>query len=284
MFVAGYGHFLRTAASLQWDEAAVDLTADVRAWPALDRVLRARLVHLIAGFCVAEAAVADHIVPFEAAAHDPDAAACFGAQAVDERRHARFFDRVAAEVLRTPDAGPAQRRRELRALLAPEFLELFEERLPQAARGLAEEPAVAGRAGRLAPEARRGHAELPAAVAVYHLLLEGIVFSVGQSALLRLLEDARPPLPGLRRGVELVARDERWHIGLGARLLDDLDVDRLAARPLLAEGEAVAAVWGDAVDARLVARAVALHERRLRATASEDAERPAVARCAPGGP
>ena len=98
MFVEGYGHFLRTAASLRWDEEAVDLSADARAWPALDPRLRGHLVRLLAGFCVGEAAVASELGPFAGAAHDPDAAACFEVQVLDEARHARFFDRFTAEV------------------------------------------------------------------------------------------------------------------------------------------------------------------------------------------
>jgi ribonucleoside-diphosphate reductase beta chain len=194
---ASYEHFLGIAASVQWDERAISLRADARAWP---QVADARLKELIAGFCVGEAGVAEHLTVF---ASGP-AALCFEAQARDEERHARFFARYAAAVgLDDP-----------RALVSPAFLSLFEERLPEA---------VSGAPGD--------------AVGLYHMVLEGVVFTAGQLALLDLVDDR---LPGLREGVELVLRDERWHVGFGARCLADLDYDEAA---ILAEGEAAAALW-----------------------------------------
>lgn len=259
MFVAGYGHFLRTAASLQWDEAAVDLRLDAETWPRLDPRLRERVARLLAGFCVAETAVATEIVLFTAAAVEPDAAACFEAQAVDERRHARFFDRVSAEVAGVPGDSPAQRRTALRPLLEDEFVELFEVRLPAVARALAHD----------APGG-----SLVAAVSLYHLLLEGVVFAAGQLALARLLDGVA--LPGLRWGVELVLRDERWHIGLGARLLDDLGPAATdAPERVLEEAEAMLAAWGDAIDPELGRSVLGLHRRRLAAAGLAGASAPA---------
>src|SRR3954451_19963636 len=195
---ASYEHFLDIAASVQWDERTISLREDARAWP---RVADARLTELVAGFCVGEAGVAEHLAVF---AGGP-AAACFAAQQRDEERHARFFARYARTVgLEDPSAH-----------VSDEFRELFEVRLPEA---------VAGAPGE--------------AVGLYHMVLEGVVFTAGQLVLLELLADA--PLPGLRRGTELVLRDERWHVGFGARCLADLDYDEAA---ILAEGERAAALW-----------------------------------------
>jgi ribonucleoside-diphosphate reductase beta chain len=271
VFVAGYRHFLRTAASLQWDEAAIDLSADARAWPVLEGSLRARIVRILAGFCVGESAVAEEIAPFAGAAHDRDACACFRAQAVDERRHARFFDRVAEEVVGVEGSSPSERRGALRGELSEEFLVLFEVRLFAAARALAAEGVGVG----VATSAGGGPgASLRNAVGLYHLLLEGIVFTAGQRALLGLLERVRPALPGLRNGLERVVADERWHVGLGARLLaeaggDGGDIDRLSA----AAGPALAA-WGDAVDPELGERVLRLHRRWLAAALGGAAAQP----------
>jgi len=49
------------------------------------------------------------------------------------------------------------------------------------------------------------------------MLLEGVVFDAGQEALLADLGDGA--LPGVREGLERVARDERWHVGFGLRCL-----------------------------------------------------------------
>jgi ribonucleoside-diphosphate reductase beta chain len=192
---ADYEHFLRIAARAQWDDAAIDLDADAEAWP---HVAGARLTELLAGFCVGEAGVAEHLAAFGPAAE------LFAIQQRDEARHARFFARYAATVgLDDP-----------RAHLSPEFLELFEVRLPEAAASTPGE-----------------------AVGLYHMVLEGVVFAAGQLALLDLVDDR---LPGLREGAERVLRDERWHVGFGARCLADLDFDEAL---VLAEGERAAALW-----------------------------------------
>jgi ribonucleoside-diphosphate reductase beta chain len=246
VFLPGYRHYLETAASLQWDETSIDLARDAAVWPQLEHSRREQLLTLIAGFCVGEASVAAEIEPFAAAAGDPVAAGCFRAQARDEARHARFFDRVAVEVA-VPDVSEAERRALLRARLEPAFLDVFERRLPAAARGLA-----------------ASSRSLSSAVALYHLMLEGVVFTAGQLALLDLLErdDA---LPGLRAGVELVLRDERWHIGFGARSLELLQPGAAVLGELRDTAESLVEAWGDAVSPALKQRVAALHRRRLSA-------------------
>lgn len=235
--LAGYDHLLRAARRLQWDDAAIDLRADAATWPSLPRELRSPILHLIAGFVVAEQAVAEHLAPFEAAAlgDHPDLAACFAAQAADERRHARFFARAGREVCGIPDAEIAG------DLAGAELTSLFHDELPARAHELA----------------ARGPGCLADAVALYHLVLEGIAFSAAQDALLALL-DRSAGLPGLRDGVARVQGDERWHVGLGVRCLQD------ASLPPAAELEGLAAraaaCWPAAVDA---GAALAVHRRRL---------------------
>jgi len=246
-FLPGYGYFVRTAASLQWDDAAIDLRPDAAAWPSLAPLRRQRISALPAGFCVGEARVAEELAPFALAARDETAASCFRFQARDEARHARFFDRVAAEVARAPGAGPGERREALRPLVDRAFLSLFEERLPRVARELAAEADGLG-----------------GAIALYHLVLEGVVFTAGQFAMLTLLEEDEA-LPGLRQGVELVLRDERWHIGFGARSLALIDTSPETAAGLLAAAKPALDAWGDVVEPPLRTRMLELHRRRLRA-------------------
>jgi ribonucleoside-diphosphate reductase beta chain len=57
--IATYEHFLRLASRIQWDGAAIDLSADAEAWP-----LDERITELVAGFCVGEAGVAEHLHDF----------------------------------------------------------------------------------------------------------------------------------------------------------------------------------------------------------------------------
>ncbi len=247
MGLAGYPYFLRTARSLQWDESAVDLSEDARAWPELRRADRERVMGLIAGFSVAEWAVADELPAFAEAVDDADAAACFRMQDGDELRHSRFFDRVVAEVPRVPGRTRGERRAAVREWLPREFLDLFERALPERA-------ARVGRGGGVS-----------AGVGLYHMVLEGIVLIAGQFAFFEVLDELGC-LPGLRRGVELVHRDERWHIGFGARCLQDSEMSREALDRIVAEGEAAADAWGGLVSSRHSRKMAQLHRRRLRAT------------------
>lgn len=247
MFLAGYEYYLRTAASLQWDEGAIGLERDVAKWPSLARDRRERLSTLLAGFVIGELSVAAHLDPFAEASIDPVAADCFRAQARDEARHARFFTRVAAEVV-LPGLTPAERERALRARLPPDFVELFEERLPALAESLREEGE-----------------NLAAAVSLYHMVLEGVVFTAGQLALLDLLEQDEA-LPGVLRGVQLVLRDERWHVGFGARALDRLAISSTVVDELSRAARPAVEAWGDAVPSALKETVIHLHRRRLRAS------------------
>ena len=243
--LATYSQFV---ARLQWDAAAIDLTPDARAWPRLPVERRQRLTTLLAGFRMAEDAVAQHLTPFADVAEHVDTMMMwiFFLQRRDEDRHAVLFDRIAAEVLQLPGDTPAERRAAARAHVPAALLELFEVRLPALAGELA-----AGRTGILD------------GVALYHMVLEGAVFSAGQRALLDDLADGA--LPGVREGVTRVELDERWHVGFGLRclaearpahLLDDL-LDRAAE---------AAAMWGDAVPVGARESALDMCRRRLSIT------------------
>ena len=238
--LAGYDHLLAAARRLQWDAEAISLDRDQERLRALAPTTRAQLLTLVAGFVVAEHAVADTLEPFVAAAAeldpDPSAAACFAAQAADERRHARWFDRLAGELLGL-DRDTAQR-------AAPAALrELFEAELPATARELA---------------ARTEPAQLAAAVGLYHVVLEGIVFAVGQEALLELAREHG--LEGVAAGVARVQGDERWHVGLGV-----LALQRLGA-PVEVQAPARRAIsaWGPSIaTAARSEHVLAAHARRL---------------------
>ena len=152
----------------------------------------------------------------------------FFLQRRDEQRHARLFDRIAAEVLGLPGDTAAERRDAARERAPAGVLELFDERLPAVAGELA-----AGRTG------------VDAGLGLYHMTLEGIVLSAGQRALLADLEDGA--LPGVREGVARVELDERWHIGFGLRCLVDAQPTPGLVDDILAWAEEAAGAWGDVV-------------------------------------
>ena len=227
--------FSRVVARLQWDPAAIDFTTDARAWPELPDERRRRLMTLLAGFCVAETAVSEHITPFGDVAREATLASqeslmawVFFLQRRDEDRHAQFFDRVAAEVLGLPGDTPDERRAAAREYVPDAVLELFEERLPA-----------------MAVELTEGRAGLGEGVALYHMVLEGIIFDAAHHALRDDLAD--DALPGVRGGVERVELDERWHIGFGLRCLIEAQPSEDLIDDLLARAEDATEAWGDAI-------------------------------------
>jgi ribonucleoside-diphosphate reductase beta chain len=243
--------FSRVAARKQWDAAAIDLAPDARAWPELPDERRYRLTTLLAGFCVAEDAVAEQITPFgdavrreTLASQESLVAWTFSLQRRDEERHARLFDRIAGEVLGLPGETPAERRAAAREHAPPEILELFEELLPT-----------------MAAELEAGASGLGDGVSLYHMLLEGVVFNAGTNALLDDLADGA--LPGVREGVERIERDERWHVGFGLRCLIETEPSQERIDDLVARAGAAADAWGDAVPAAIRERSARTCAHRL---------------------
>jgi ribonucleoside-diphosphate reductase beta chain len=236
--------FSRLVAKLQWDARAIDLAPDARAWAELPDERRERLTTLLAGFRVAEDAVAEHIAPFGEAANNSLVAWVLYLQRRDEQRHAVMFDRIAAEVLKLPGETPDERLDAAREFAPAGVLELFEERLPAMSEELA-----AGRTG------------VDAGIGLYHMILEGIVLLSGQHALVADLEDG--VMPGVLEGVERVERDERWHIGFGLRCLIDAQPSPALVNDVLAMAEDASGAWGDVVPAEIREAVVPMCRRRL---------------------
>jgi len=257
--------YSQIVARQNWDPTAIDLSSDAAAWGRLEETRRRRLTKLLAGFRVGENAVAEHLKPFADVTESAERARSaadrsrlswfdqvdidlsmvmwlFFLQRRDEDRHALFFDRVADEVLGL-GSGPQERYAAARRLCPAGVLELFEVRLPAIARDLA-----------------AGAAELAEGVSLYHMVLEGAVFTAGQRALLDDLADGA--LPGISAGVERVELDERWHIGFGLRYLATVRPPRLASE-LPARASAALAAWEDAVPPTVREHTLELIRRRL---------------------
>jgi ribonucleoside-diphosphate reductase beta chain len=246
--------YSQIVAKLQWEPSAIDLAPDAEAWPGLPDERRHRLTTLLAGFRVAEDSVAEHLTPFADRAEHVDTMMMwiFFLQRRDEDRHALFFDRVAAEVLGLAGDTPADRLAAAREHVPAAFLELFEERLPAVAAELA-----------------AGHTGILDGVRLYHMVLEGAVFTAGQRALLDDLAD--DALPGIRKGVENVERDERWHVGFGVRCLTEAKDPEVLLDHVLSRATEAAAAWGDAVPPATREYAVNLCRRRLSIAGLADA-------------
>ena len=78
--------------------------------------------------------------------------------------------------------------------------------------------------------ADRSPAKLAAAVALYHIVIEGALAQPGQHLICSYLEE-RDLLPAFREGMENIQADEQRHIGFGVKLLSDLQPRRPRRRP-----------------------------------------------------
>ena len=236
--------FSRVVAKLQWDEAALDLVPDAKAYREMPDERRDRLTKLLAGFRIADDAVSVHLQPFGPAANNSLTAWVIYLQRRDEQRHARFFDRVAGEVLGLPGETKEERGEEARKLAPPGMVALFEKELPAMSAEMAEDKIG-----------------LTEGLALYHMTLEGMVLSAGQRALLDDLSDGA--MPGVRKGVYHVELDERWHIGFGLRLLIDARPSPDVFDAIMDRAEEAAAAWGDALPESIRDMIVPMARRRL---------------------
>jgi ribonucleoside-diphosphate reductase beta chain len=236
--------FSRVVAKLQWDEQRIDLAPDAEAFRAMPDERREKLTRILAGFRVADDAVSTNLEPFGPAANNSLIAWVVFLQKRDEKRHARFFDRVAAEVLGLPGETHEERTEAAREIAPPGIVELFHEQLPAMSAAMEE-----------------GSADLSDGMALYHMSLEGMVLSAGQRALLEDLDDGA--MPGVRQGVYHVELDERWHIGFGLRCLIDRHPPHELIDAIMGRAEECAAAWGDAIPEEIRDSVVPMARRRL---------------------
>ena len=210
---------------------------DARAWAELPAERRERLTTLLAGFCVAEDAVAEQLTPFADVARrtgsclpgEPDGLGLLppaprrAAPRAAVRPHRRRGARAGRGHARPSGAPPPA------STSRPRCSSCSRSGCRRWPRELA---AGAHRAG-------RGRQPLPHAAR-------------GSRLRRRAARAARRPradgaLPGIRKGIERVERDERWHVGFGLRCLVETQPSAELLDDLLERAEAAAAVWGDAV-------------------------------------
>ncbi|MGH2730441.1 MAG: ribonucleotide-diphosphate reductase subunit beta [Actinomycetota bacterium] len=213
-----YRELYRRWERLNWRVSALDFEQDRADWRALDDAHKERLLWTLASFYVAEQRVAATITPYVAAAPKLEQKVFLATQCVDEARHTVFFDRWFEEVVAAGDGGLSNRLSESRRWLGPGFAPLFDEYLEDITSQLRDRP-----------DDLRLFAK---AVAVYHIVVEGVLALSGQRFILAWARN-NDILPGFRAGFTAVTRDESRHVAFGVRLLKDLlDQDRSLIQPV----------------------------------------------------
>jgi putative sterol carrier protein len=189
-----------------WRATELDFSEDARQWREdfTDFERQAALWNYCLFFW-GEDAVADNLSPYIDAAPLEEQKYFLTTQQVDEARHAVFFKRFMQEVCGIGDGSMSSGLQAIKPQLTVGFRRIFD------------------RLDRMADELRadRSRANLAAAVALYHIVIEAALAQPGQHFICSYLEE-RGQLPAFREGMGNIAADEQRHIGFGVKLLADL--------------------------------------------------------------
>jgi hypothetical protein len=189
-----------------WRATELDFSEDARQWREdFTEFERKAALWNYCLFFWGEDAVADNLSPYIDAAPLEEQKYFLTTQQVDEARHAVFFKRFMQEVCGIGDGSMASGLQAIKPQLTVGFRRIFD------------------RLDRMADELRadRSRANLAAAVALYHIVIEASLAQPGQHFICSYLEE-RDQLPAFRAGMDNIAADEQRHIGFGVKLLSDL--------------------------------------------------------------
>lgn len=181
-----------------WNPADIDLRSDAADWRCLPDPVRRLLLRATAVFSVGEEAVTRDLLPYAALVAREgrlDDELFVSAWLREEEKHTDFFLRFVAGV--APESG------DLSPLLTVGGRRIFEEELPRVMSAL--------HADGSPPAQVR-------ALVTYCLVVEGLMAETGHAVLGGLLADPEV-MPGLRRGLALVRRDESRHVAYGMHTL-----------------------------------------------------------------
>jgi ribonucleotide reductase beta subunit family protein with ferritin-like domain len=188
-----------------WRATEIDFSVDRRQWQETFTELERRsALWTYALFFHGEDSVADNLSPFIDAAPREEQKYFLATQQVDEARHAVLFARFMSDVAGV-GSDLATSLSATRSELTWGYRKVF------------------SRLDRMADELRsdRSRPKLAQAITLYHLVIEASLAQPGQHYIEESLR-RRDLLPGLRTGVNNIARDEQRHIAFGVKLIADL--------------------------------------------------------------
>jgi ribonucleotide reductase beta subunit family protein with ferritin-like domain len=201
-----------------WRATDIDFSTDREHWAnRLTDVDRRSALWTYSLFFHGEDSVADNLSPFIDAAPREEQKYFLATQQVDEARHAVLFARFIREVAGAgSDVGSSLQQTQPK--LTWGFRKVFD------------------RLDRMADELRRDRSrpKLAQAITLYHVVIEASLAQPGQ----HFIEEGltrRDLLPGLRRGIGNVSRDEQRHIAFGVKMIADLVREDPDCEPAIAE-------------------------------------------------
>ena len=204
--VISYERLYRLWEHNNWSATDIDFTVDKEHWyTKLDDLQRRSALWNYAMFLVGEESVARTLTPMLDAAPGHPESIFLTTQIVDEARHHVFFDRFMREVVGI-GRDPASTLEEVRSELTWGFTQVFAE-LDRLSDALRKKP--------------KDRPLLAQMVALYHVVVEGVLAIPGQHFIQRYVERFEI-LPGFREGITSVSRDESRHVAFGIKFLGEL--------------------------------------------------------------
>lgn len=204
--VISYSRLYRLWEENSWSATGLDFSTDAKHWDEklTDRQREAALWNY-AMFLLGEEAVARTLTPVLDAAPTHEQKIFLTTQIVDEARHHVFFDRFMREV-----AGQGtdieSTLSAVDGLVTSGFRQVFNE-LDRVSDALRKKPG--------------DRALLAQTVALYHVVVEGLLAIPGQHFIQRYVEKMEI-LPAFSEGITNVSRDESRHVAFGIRFLGEL--------------------------------------------------------------
>ena len=204
--VISYERLYRLWEDNNWSATSIDFSIDAEDWRTklTDRQREAALWNY-AMFLVGEEAVARTLTPVLDAAEGFPESIFLTTQIVDEARHHVFFSRFMREVA-GQGKDTASTLRAADPHLTWGFRQVFEE-LDRLSDSLRRKP--------------KDRALLTQTIALYHVIIEGVLAIPGQHFIQRYVEKMSI-LPGFAAGITNVSRDESRHVAFGIKFLGDL--------------------------------------------------------------
>ena len=204
--VISYDRLYRLWETTNWSATQIDFSQDAADWgEKLDERQRDALLWNYSLFLVGEEAVARTLTPALHAASGHAESIFLTTQIVDEARHHVFFDRFMREVVGL-GRDTASTLSAVDGYLTWGFRQVFAE-LDRLSEDLRRKP--------------KDRALLTQMVALYHVVIEGMLAIAGQHFIQRYLKE-RGILPGFRAGIDNVSRDESRHVAFGVKFLGEL--------------------------------------------------------------
>lgn len=184
-----------------WDPRDIDLGRDREDWGRLNPVERDTLIRHTSLFQAGEESVVLDLLPLiQVIARERrlEEEIFLTSFLWEEAKHTEFFRRILDEVFEAHE--------DLHRYLTPSYRKIFCEELPAAMGALATDASPRAQAR---------------ASVTYNMIVEGVLAETGYQAYFTALE-RNDLLPGLRRGIAHVKRDESRHIAYGVFLLSRL--------------------------------------------------------------